>query len=126
MNLSTRIVSTPFGVARQFGSVDGVGSNARCGLPFGVALNAAGTLALVVRAQRDVLHASSEVAYRPFLPQTDAYTCLLRRIDLQTSGVSTMLGGRPFPASWTARARRRHSVFRLPLPWMRLGWSLLW
>ena len=40
----------------------------------------------------DALRAPSSFASLPFLPQTDALTYVLRRIDLQTSAVSTIAG----------------------------------
>ena len=47
--LSSGVVSTLAGQARSFGSTNGIGTNARFNFPTGIALDAAGTFAVVVR-----------------------------------------------------------------------------
>ena len=49
--LSSGVVSTLAGQAGSFGSTNGIGTNARFWNPHGIALDAAGTFAVVVRGE---------------------------------------------------------------------------
>ena len=49
--LSSGVVSTLAGQAGSAGSANGIGTNARFTNPFGIALDAAGTFAVVVRTE---------------------------------------------------------------------------
>ena len=49
--LSSGVVSTLAGQAASSGSANGIGTNARFNIPIGIALNAAGTFAVVVRGE---------------------------------------------------------------------------
>lgn len=67
--VATREVTTVAGSADQVGSTDGTGTAARFNNPFGVALDAAGSLYVA-----------------------DTGNCMIRRIDLSTSAVTTVAG----------------------------------
>jgi hypothetical protein len=59
--LSTRSVATLAGRLRTYGHADGVGTNATLDSPSGIAVNSAGTFALVVSNNSDRMHKSDSI-----------------------------------------------------------------
>jgi hypothetical protein len=96
-NVSSGAISVLAGTVGATGSSNGVGSNALFNAPSGVAVDAAGTFALVVRVVglgegRRIANAQRSCRLRWVPVQTDYNGYLVRRIVISSGAVTTFAG----------------------------------
>ncbi len=91
--ISSGTVSTLAGAALSIGSTNGVGAASRFNLPFGVAMDAVGAVAIIVSTKGEDASCSGVLTQHALVcMQTDQNNNLIRRINVSSGSVTTLAG----------------------------------